>query len=36
MKILLITIFTISILIVGCGYKTDPIYVENNIIKGIK
>ena len=36
MKSLLIMIFTISIFVVGCGYKTDPVYLEHNTTKGIK
>jgi len=36
MKNILITIFIISIFVVGCGYKTDPIYLEHNTTKGTK
>ena len=30
MKTLVIMIFTISLFVVGCGYKTSPIYVSDN------
>jgi len=33
MKLLLVSIFTISILFSGCGYKTDPIYQSNKEAK---
>ena len=30
MKTLVIMIFIISLFVVGCGYKTNPIYVSDN------
>ena len=36
MKFLVIMIYTMSIFFVGCGYKTDPVYFEQNTTKGIK
>jgi len=36
MKSLIVITFIISIFVVGCGYKTNPIYVENNSTKSSK
>lgn len=35
MKYLFILLFT-SVIYSGCGYKTDPIYIEKNNISEVK